>query len=131
MWGGGWSRRGSSPHIASRGRDGGRPGLCGISCAPEPRVACRAVGGVRAPRRHPVAVAVGVVAQIRSSPDNLSLTEGRASWVVVGAMGVEAQVEPVRAPLPGVARDVVEPISVRLELVHGSRAEVAVLQRVV
>src|SRR5215211_8124476 len=105
-------------------------GTLRISCAPKTCVASRAIGGVRAPRRPPVAAAVGVVTQVRSSPDHLSLTEGRTGWVVARTVDMEARVEPVRAPLPDIARDVVEPISVRLELVHGCRAEVAILQRV-
>src|SRR5215213_8374972 len=93
-----------------------------ISCAPEARVACRGIGGVRAPGRNPVAVAVGVVTQVRSSPHHLRLTEGRAGrilartmamagggrWKVVGNPQMEGGGKPVRAPLPNVARDIVE-----------------------
>src|SRR5215212_9636005 len=101
-----------------------------ISRAPKTCVASRAVGGVGAPCCHPVAVAVGVMTQVRPSSHHLSLTERRAGWVVAGAVSMEARVKPVRAPLPDVTRDVVEPVSVRLELIHRSRTEVTILQRV-
>jgi hypothetical protein len=79
-----------------------------ISCAPEARVACRGIGGVRAPGRNPVAVAVGVVTQVRSSPHHLHLTEGRAGRILARTMEIEVGGKPVRAPLPNVARDIVE-----------------------
>src|SRR5215211_5827189 len=101
-----------------------------ILCTPETHVASRAGGSVRASRRNPVAVAVGVVTQVRPSSDNPCLTVGRAGRIVVRTTGVEARVKPVRAPLPDVAGDVVEAVSVRLELVYGSRAEVTVFQHV-
>src|SRR5829696_8547644 len=74
-----------------------------ISCAPEARVACRGIGGVGAPRRDPVAVAVGVVAQVRSSPYHLRLAGGRPSGILARTIDVEGGVKPVRAPLPNVA----------------------------
>src|SRR5215207_3902823 len=102
-----------------------------ISCAPEARVACRGIGGVRAPGRNPVAVAVGVVTQVRSSPHHLRLTEGRAGGILARTMEMEGGGKPVRTPLPNVARDVVESEAVGRKGGHRGRAQVAVLQGVV
>src|SRR5215213_3087963 len=102
-----------------------------ISYAPETDVAGRGIQGVRAPGRNPVAVTVGVVAKVRSSPYHLRLPGGRAHGISAGTIDVKARVKPIRAPLPDVARDVVEPVPVRLEGLHGCRAEVAVLKGVV
>src|SRR5215211_2506252 len=113
---GGWGDRGGALPLASLPEVGSPTvPICAavrISCAPESRVACRAVKGVGAPRRDPVTVAVGVVAQVGPSPHHLRLAQGRTRWVDAWTVGVEAGVEPVRAPHPDVARDVVESVSV-------------------
>src|SRR5215217_12763 len=102
-----------------------------ISCAPETDVACRGIGGVRAPGSNPVAVAVGVVAQVRSSPHHLRLAGGRSSGILARTIDVEGGVKPVRAPLPDVARDVVESEAVGRIGGHRGCAKVAVHQGVV
>jgi hypothetical protein len=71
------------------------------------------------------------VAQIRPSPHHLRLTEGRSARILARTMDVEGGGKPVRAPLPNVARDVVEPEAVGRERIYRSRAEEAVLQGVV
>jgi hypothetical protein len=67
------------------------------------------------------------VAQVRSSPYHLRLAGERPSGILAQITDVEGGVKPVRAPLPDVARDVVEPEAVGRERIYRGRAQVAVL----
>src|SRR4051795_6492982 len=99
----------------------------GVPRAAETHVAGRAVGRVRAPGGHAVAVAVGGVAQVRAASDHLRLALWRPDRVRSGAVTVEARVEPVAAPLPHVARGVVQPVAVGREGIDSAGAQISVL----
>src|SRR5215216_1835139 len=73
------------------------------------------LSGVFELRRNPVAVAVGLVAQVRASSDDPGVPRAWSRGILSGAGDVEGGGEPVQAPLPHVARDVEEPEAVGRE----------------
>ncbi len=86
---------------------------------PEAHVAGGAARRVTAARRHTIAVAVRLVAEVGATADHL------AAFRALGRL------EPVGAPLPHVARIVAQAKAVGRERVDRRRPEVAVLERVV
>src|SRR5262249_52869582 len=84
----------------------------GVSRAPEPEVAGRAVRGVRAPSGHAVAVAVRAMTEIGAAAHDVARADLRAARVAARSVDVERRVEPVSAPFPDIAGHVVEPIAV-------------------
>ena len=85
--------------------------LC-ISRTSKPQVARGAVRRVCAACSHAVSVAVGVVTQIGAAAHAFRLSDGGTRGVLCGAFEVEGGAEPVAAPFPDVARDVVDAVVV-------------------
>src|SRR5215211_5703166 len=104
------------------------------SVAPNAAKARVAGGGVRlnrVARRHPVAAAVGVVAEVGAAAGRPARAADRALRVGALVARVEVPAEPVGAPLPHVPGDVVEPVVVGRERVDGAGAEEPVREHVV
>ena len=85
--------------------------LC-ISRTPKAQIARGTVWRVRAAGGHAVSVAVGVVAQVGAAAHAFRLSDVGACGILCGAFEVEGGAEPVAAPFPDVARDVVDAVVV-------------------
>ena len=79
----------------------------------KPMLPAVAVRGVGAACRHPVAPAVRRVAQVRAAAHDAVRARRGSGRVACGGLAVVRRVEPVGAPLPHVAGDVVEAEAVR------------------
>ena len=108
---------GNDPHDTSR-----------VAGAAEADVAGRAVGRrARCARRHPVAAAVRVVAEVRAAAHDPVACQTRGPCGIVRSIALRgSRVEPVGAPLPDVAGHVVEAVAVGRERVDRSGAVEAV-----
>ena len=93
---------------------------------PKAQIARGTVWGVCAAGGHAVSVAVGVVTQVGAAAHAFCLADGRPRRVLCGAFEVEGGAEPVAAPFPDVARDVVDAVVVGGEGCDGCGADVAV-----
>ena len=78
----------------------------------KPQIARGAVRGVRAAGSNAVSVAVGVVAKVRAAAHAFCLSDVGSRGIYSGAFEVEGGAEPVTAPFPDVARDVVDAVVV-------------------
>ena len=85
--------------------------LC-IPRTPKPQIPRGAVRGVRAAGSNAVSVAVGVVAKVRAAAHAFCLSDVGSRGVYRGAFEVKGGAEPVAAPFPDVARDVVDAVVV-------------------
>lgn len=85
--------------------------LC-ISRTSKSQIARGAVRGVCAAGGHAVSVAVGVVAKVGAAAHAFCLSDGGSRGVLCCAFEVEGGAEPVAAPFPDVARDVVDAVVV-------------------
>src|SRR5262245_28498049 len=97
-----------------------------VACHSEPDVTGGAVRLVGKASRHPVAAAVGHVAEVRAAALDAALPVLGPARVACRRRRVVGGFEPVAAPLPDVAGDVVKPEAVRLVGVDGRGAEIAV-----
>ena len=97
---------------------------------PESRVGRRRFRGVRRAGAVSIPVAVRVVAQIRPSSDDSSLSGGRPQRVEAEGLGVVTLAVPVGTPLPHVAHRLPQTEPVRLVREHRGRGQPPVLARV-
>ena len=101
-----------------------------VADAPKSRVSRRAIWRVGRARGHPVAVAIGVVAQVRAAAGYPRAAGCRASWIVSRAVHMKGGAKPVGCPLPHVACHIAESVAVGREGTRRSRPHVSVLARI-
>src|SRR5262249_26129810 len=107
-----------------------RDQLCNIPNAAEADVRSRAIRRVRGTRGYTIPIAVRLVTQIRAAFHHLGGAFRRSDGIRARGGEVIGGMEPVTAPLPGVASNRVEAVAVRWVGVHGSGSGVAVLSRI-
>ena len=92
----------------------------------ESDVACRAVWRIFTACCNAIPIAVRTVAQVRAAAKYPRISRWRANRVVPFALHMVVRAEPIGAPLPHVARHVIQAIGIRLERFNRRRACVAV-----
>ena len=83
-----------------------------IADAAETHVRGGAVRSVRRAGCDAIAIAIGVVTEIGSAFDHFGDTGRRPDWITACCGDVVTGMEPIAAPLPSVARDAKEAVSI-------------------
>ena len=95
--------------------------------AAERDIGRRAIGRILGPRRHPVAIAIAGVAQVAAALHHPLRPRRRTHRIQPRGRLMPGGMEPVRAPLPGIAGRAQKPVAIGQERVDGPGRSEAVL----